>query len=791
MESNAQATCAPKLGFYCVNGVLQACPRGYYCDSADGIPKPCPADLVSFCPEGSSSPQIVGEGRYVDAEVQEERICERGFYCTQGVRTPCPGGTFGETRGLSDAACSGNCTAGYFCPDGSISPEQEPCVGAADYCPDASAAPQVTDLGYYTPRNRTMQIECPIGSYCYCPAGDAKNPLTVPEGYYSDTVDGAARKTTRTECDHSLAEPSCRLYGYDALLYQSFTIVGDLLYRSVAKVCERGHYCIEGARFECAPGRYGASEGLTTQGCSGLCSAGYYCPAASIVSTQIECPSGAWYCPEGTGTPYPVQTGYYSSDDRASEHICEPGHFCVRGVKRAALASAACAGSCPAGYFCPEGTVVNDTWTCRDALALTTDDQTFRANNVADDSCVVHLLDVYPEQFLEFSIIGARREFDVSSWDLAHANIGRYEIANSLRWDSEELGFRSRSSDENMRKEVSNETLQSGWRPDAGPKTMCFWKKFKSSYIFGIDGLRKDEAENDYFFVGTHWSHRDRIYASAGPTLGGYGSESSVVASNEWIFYCLASGGNGGTAEAYMASPTDLAPKLMWSQNDNGADRGVLAGSTLSVEYGRDMSDAVYGGFIHWNAHLNASEILNAHQVTKYFYQNDARPVRELHCGAYPSTEWNQGFLGRHVGPVPSIHYEKDAQGNYQPVSNTPGIYQAKEFVVPNLPRALDNSEAMLFCPEGSPQPRMAKLGYYTNDARTVQLKCPLGSFCMQGMKKPCPAGTFGDREGLASALCSGYCPAGAACPEGTSKPLAYADLDAAGSLDKKSKRNM
>ena len=50
----------------------------------------------------------------------------------------------------------------------------------------------------------------------------------------------------------------------------------------------------------------------------------------------------------------------------------------------------------------------------------------------------------------------------------------------------------------------------------------------------------------------------------------------------------------------------------------------------------------------------------------------------------------------------------------------------------------------------------------------TAQDTCPAGSYCLEGMLRPCPAGTYGSLPGLSSPACSGPCPAGRYCPPGT-----------------------
>lgn len=55
---------------------------------------------------------------------------------------------------------------------------------------------------------------------------------------------------------------------------------------------------------------------------------------------------------------------------------------------------------------------------------------------------------------------------------------------------------------------------------------------------------------------------------------------------------------------------------------------------------------------------------------------------------------------------------------------------------------------------------------------RTDQNKCEIGHFCVQGVKSPCPLGTFGATMGLDSVLCSALCPTGHYCPLRTAVPI-------------------
>ena len=93
----------------------------------------------------------------------------------------------------------------------------------------------------------------------------------------------------------------------------------DTFPRTNQTLCEIGKYCDRGTRYNCPAGTYGSSEGLTNDQCSGLCEAGYYCPAGSTSSTANDCGSVDKYCPAGSGSPIDVSEGYYSGPESANE----------------------------------------------------------------------------------------------------------------------------------------------------------------------------------------------------------------------------------------------------------------------------------------------------------------------------------------------------------------------------------------------------------------------------------------------------------------------------------------
>lgn len=150
----------PKCSGICSGGFF--CPPG----STSATQKPCGAKAVStyYCPPGSAERRRVDEGFYTaiwstegSGELKINRLdqqtrCEAGFYCTFGIRRPCPAGTYGWWPELSTAACHGPCPKGSFCPEGTANPIP---------CP---AGTYGSELGATTP---SCSGACPLGRYWY------------------------------------------------------------------------------------------------------------------------------------------------------------------------------------------------------------------------------------------------------------------------------------------------------------------------------------------------------------------------------------------------------------------------------------------------------------------------------------------------------------------------------------------------------------------------------------------------------------------------------------------------
>ena len=130
---------------------------------------------------------------------------------------------------------------------------------------------------------------------------------------------------------------------------------------------EPGHYCVNGLRFKCPRGRYGALTQETRPLCQGVCTKGYFCLQSSTSPMSFLCGGAEFICPEGSYIPTLVPPGYYSNEDvpetlRYSQQICPTGYYCPGDGRRYPCSKgtftdkegtvlATCMGVCDRGMF--------------------------------------------------------------------------------------------------------------------------------------------------------------------------------------------------------------------------------------------------------------------------------------------------------------------------------------------------------------------------------------------------------------------------------------------------------
>lgn len=114
---------------------------------------------------------------------REGVLCQMGYWCPASSDSdksmPCPGGTYGSTKGQKSPKCDGLCDAGCVCPEASVDSCPEPCP-AGFFCGEgtggagAAIPPVICPQGFYCPVSSTEPTPCPPG--IACPEGTSSLP---------------------------------------------------------------------------------------------------------------------------------------------------------------------------------------------------------------------------------------------------------------------------------------------------------------------------------------------------------------------------------------------------------------------------------------------------------------------------------------------------------------------------------------------------------------------------------------------------------------------------------------
>jgi hypothetical protein len=386
------------------------CQAGFYCPW--GSPRTdehvCGGEDV-FCPRQSGGPTPVSTGHLTDPSEPplrrtREIPCPLGHYCERGIATKCPAGTYAGRLGESTRACSGPCAPGYWCGLGSVRATQNACGGTHVYCPLGSSAPVVAAKGSYTinvvpvlpgqdaNNTRSGVAYCPVGHFCadgkltQCPGGTFSNqteqgvcPHECPAGYFCPPGSTEPLRCGQVFHNATLQDLLVRLDKNVSDLYAEYASVaangnavglgaanGHLVQDRLAATALRAD-----ALLSLIPWESGARARLPRVH-------GDIRSTASEQSMPIVVGPSNAFCPKGAGWPSLVEGGWYTTgvaaDDaspalnetRSGRHRCEPGFFCVAGIKHpcppgtygkdAGLVNRFCNGYCPPGHECPLAT---------------------------------------------------------------------------------------------------------------------------------------------------------------------------------------------------------------------------------------------------------------------------------------------------------------------------------------------------------------------------------------------------------------------------------------------------
>ena len=751
-----------------------------------------------------------------------------GSSTTNSKCIPCPPGTYNDRRGGVNVASCLPCPEGYACKEGSTTPIDFPCSKTNTYCPESTGTPLQTSFGHYVNpvindtyrgysyragyrgfaasfdgsgtgiggerMSRMSDINIPIvyGSQTICPTGHwCQDGLlqSCKEGTYSSKLgigypDCEGRCKPGTYCPTGTIEPLVCPPGYychDGRMKKSCPLgrygsTEGLKAPTCSGECSPGYWCGEfstkATENPCKAGTYGSISGLTQEYCEGLCTEGYYCPEGSDNAKAISCGSNAFYCPLGSPEPIPATPGYYTIggaiETRSAQTICEPGFYCYKGTKYPCEAGYYnnisglegdshvgfhCSGVCPLGHYCPEGT--SDPIPCpagRYGEVLGLKDSTCsgacgRGHFCPAGSSIKFQTPCPGGTFGAIEGIGS-----------PDCSVGAHGCSNSyvnsqLTVKTDPNGviscienhastFQSIPSQivlSTVGQENSNTSLcTAGYFCPPGSTSPTFME-CGGSHVYCPSGssapLKVDEG---YYSTG---GATDTTNSYQLPCMTGHYCVEGVMRK------CPA-GRYGSDTKLTSPDCSGLCELGHWCN----------AGSTTATE--NKCSGGRYG---------NSTGLMSSSCSGKceqgYACPPGSTSSTEVECGhAYEGTEITNMLFDAVYCPT----------GSETPVRVKPGYYTVGSNIKPNrYPYSAETATLPMSMVYEKSDDLGVKAYFQGNTTRTNQVACEPGYYCdpRWGVKQPCPAGTYGISSHLKSPLCSGVCPRGFYCPEGTVDP--------------------
>ncbi|KAL8441974.1 hypothetical protein Emag_006751 [Eimeria magna] len=423
----------------------QVCIAGAYCP--EGSPGPLLCPIGKYSPttgaQNDESCEECPAGRSEHRWKQQSMLAMlQGKYCPPGAgEQGCRIGTFNPLTGMQSASSCLSCLPGWACTQEGLSEPDEKCAGG-HYCNSgaSTAEPEeewndggsICTAGFICPEGSISPIPCPSGSYCPTDKASSPEGQCSPGHYCAHHAieNESTEQAFEDECPSDIKQGICPP-GAVCPKGSSFPFKCPAEQHSVFELwqfvclqtrfgipCPIGHFCNQEASApqECPARSYQPSIGAATcEECpagdgkteclpGARCPVGYYCPAGS--TTPISCPAGTtgihegakndgqcapcpanMFCPPGGGqwpchsgfvctggasVPRPMKDagrmclkgheckageaetpcsrGTYADVEKRSQcTICSPGKYCnVAGLDGPV-------GSCQAGYYCQAG----------------------------------------------------------------------------------------------------------------------------------------------------------------------------------------------------------------------------------------------------------------------------------------------------------------------------------------------------------------------------------------------------------------------------------------------------
>ena len=354
-ESDKAADCVNcGAGYYCPRGSRNypatkrfPCPAGTFantCDTCGSVEQFESEDQCTPCPAGTYCPEIA---MATTVEwLNDNNKCNTGHFCPEGSVSPneqaCPAGTFNNQEAQTSQSNCEPCDEGFFCNVGTVSPHM-PCT-PGHFCPEGSTNGDLHPCppGTYSPEGNLIDAngctQCDAGHYCT--GGKPEPDALCPPGYFCPA---GSEDFNRNPCPAGTFQPD---YG------QTGQVRANELPTCIA--CHEGYFCEEASDrpIKCPFGTYMDQENNESK------------------ENCIECPPGS-FCGTGTVDYTACALGFYSAAGWSECEPCLAGHYCdTEGTTELQMLDQRCDGGrncevgtidqsetepCPRGYVCPDG----------------------------------------------------------------------------------------------------------------------------------------------------------------------------------------------------------------------------------------------------------------------------------------------------------------------------------------------------------------------------------------------------------------------------------------------------
>ena len=423
--------------------------------------------------------------------------------------------------------------------------------------------------------------------------------------------------------------------------------------------------------------------------------------------------------------------GYYTTPENVAENVrqgraeCPVGHYCTNGEKRECpagyygstvkLSSATCTGLCPEGYYCPAGT------------SDPTDHPCGGANNYCPAGSA-QPIEVTPGYYSTPLDTSAETRVSQTKCEPGYycqegirydcGSIDRYCPEESTTYQNVSKAYYTTPISTNASNREGQMLCEQGYYCHHGTRREC-----GSISKYCPEGSYEPKQANEGYYTGPEGVNDNLKYTQQLCEQGNYCTQGRKQECGEGYYCPSGSSRRIVVPDGYESQPTTVA-------------------TTKRYEIQKCPA-----GFYCVNGGKNECG------VNKYCPEGSSSPK-----------DVPEGYI---AGPEVAIETQKSLI-----VNCTEGYYCSGG--------AMMDCGVGFYCPAGSSDPIPVPYGYSTlpNDVplflRFAISICPLGSYCISGVRSLCPAGFFGDSYGLSSKNCSGLCLHGYLCPRGTVSPRSH-----------------